>query len=666
MAQTKTIKINVDTKSATAGVDNLNNSIKQTGNETKNVSTNASNMGGNLNAISGGAVGKFTALKTTVLGVATSFKSLGFAIAATGIGALIIAILAVKQAFTASEEGQNKWTRITEKLGIIVGKVTDAIADFGDLVITVVGKIGSGLAKGATYVTKFFDTITFGAFGAEKALNKLSDANDKISKRANERAGQIAKADVIERNLVTERAKADRKIAEFRDKAAQKDLFSLAERQKALKDAVAIEEKITKKEIEAAKIRAAVKTSQNADAKSTKEDKLEEANLIAKVTELETASIRTKKRLNTELVSTRNEARAEEKAAAAESKSRRDAEAKQIEENNKKEAEGKKNALEAIQKLEQSYSDSKLSAQDLEILNVDRKYQKEIELAIKYKQDTTSLLEAQEYEKNQIKQKYLDKELADLIAKEDAQFKLSQELNYNKQEQEIANLVESYEAKFAIAGENDELEKLLIEQQKEEIAAINQKYADKEIADNEAQAKRLKDIEQKKKDDKIQGVKDGLSVIANLAELFAGKSRKQQKKAFDIQKAVNIAGATIDTYKAATAAYASMIASTGPAGPILAPLAAAAAITAGLLNVKKIASQKFDGGGSPSGGGGGGGGGASLPDVQQQAPSFNIVGNSNVNQLSQLQNQPMKAYVVSGDVSSAQSLDRNRIENATL
>jgi len=109
-----------------------------------------------------------------------------------------------------------------------------------------------------------------------------------------------------------------------------------------------------------------------------------------------------------------------------------------------------------------------------------------------------------------------------------------------------------------------------------------------------------------------------------------------------------------------------MLAATGPAGPILAPVAAAAAITAGLLNVKKIASQKFDGGGSPSGGGGGGGGGASLPDVQQLAPSFNIVGNSNVNQLSQLQNQPMKAYVVSGDVSSAQSLDRNRIENATL
>jgi len=48
------------------------------------------------------------------------------------------------------------------------------------------------------------------------------------------------------------------------------------------------------------------------------------------------------------------------------------------------------------------------------------------------------------------------------------------------------------------------------------------------------------------------------------------------------------------------------------------------------------------------------------------SPSFNVVGNSGLNQLAQLQQQPMKAYVVSGDVTSAQSLDRNRIENATL
>ena len=37
-----------------------------------------------------------------------------------------------------------------------------------------------------------------------------------------------------------------------------------------------------------------------------------------------------------------------------------------------------------------------------------------------------------------------------------------------------------------------------------------------------------------------------------------------------------------------------------------------------------------------------------------------------MNQLAQLQQQPLQAYVVSGEVTSAQALDRNRMKNATL
>ena len=91
----------------------------------------------------------------------------------------------------------------------------------------------------------------------------------------------------------------------------------------------------------------------------------------------------------------------------------------------------------------------------------------------------------------------------------------------------------------------------------------------------------------------------------------------------------------------------------------------AATITAGLVNVKKIASTEFNGGGA-SGSGASGGASASAPQSTQQAPSFNVVGNSGINQLAQIQQQPTQAYVVSGAVTSAQSLDRNRIQNATI
>ena len=155
---------------------------------------------------------------------------------------------------------------------------------------------------------------------------------------------------------------------------------------------------------------------------------------------------------------------------------------------------------------------------------------------------------------------------------------------------------------------------------------------------------------------RVQSVKDGLQTISNLAELFAGKSEKQQKRAFQVQKAVNIANAVIDTYKAANTALAS-------SPPPFNYIAMAAAITAGLVNVKKISSQQFQSSSSSSGGGGGT---PSAPEVAQVAPQFNTIGSSGINQLAQLQMQPVQAYVVSGQVTSAQALDRNRIQNSSL
>jgi hypothetical protein len=67
------------------------------------------------------------------------------------------------------------------------------------------------------------------------------------------------------------------------------------------------------------------------------------------------------------------------------------------------------------------------------------------------------------------------------------------------------------------------------------------------------------------------------------------------------------------------------------------------------------------GGGLGSGGAGGGGG-------EPSAPSFNLVGDAGLNQIAQTQagQQPVEAYVVAGNVTTAQSLNRNIINNATF
>ena len=257
------------------------------------------------------------------------------------------------------------------------------------------------------------------------------------------------------------------------------------------------------------------------------------------------------------------------------------------------------------------------------------------------------------------------------IKNEDAQFELERELTSTAKDKEIEDLVASYDAKYLIAVGNAELEALLAEQQKTDIAAIDKKYLDEKlVAEKEAKDKQAaldKEELDKKKANILLGVQmgiDALSAIGDIAEVFAGDDKKRQKNAFNIKKAANIAQATMDTFKGAQSAFADT-----PGGPVIKGIAAGIAGAVGFANIAKIAKTKFDDGGS-GGGGGGGNNSSSLSALVPTAPTpanFNLVGNSNTNQLLQgLQNQPIQAYVVGGDVTSQQSLDRNKITTASI
>ena len=146
--------------------------------------------------------------------------------------------------------------------------------------------------------------------------------------------------------------------------------------------------------------------------------------------------------------------------------------------------------------------------------------------------------------------------------------------------------------------------------------------------------------------------KSGLQATADLVNSFAGKSRESQKKAFEFQKGVNIATATIDTFQSAVAAYKGSI-GIPIVGPVLAPIAAAIAVAAGIANIRKIEQTKFDSKETPSGSGGGGGGGSFAPNLS--AP----VGNTSTNLASigfgqDQQPEPVKVFVTETDISSSQ------------
>ena len=90
-------------------------------------------------------------------------------------------------------------------------------------------------------------------------------------------------------------------------------------------------------------------------------------------------------------------------------------------------------------------------------------------------------------------------------------------------------------------------------------------------------------------------------------------------------KAVAIATATIDTYKAATAAYASL-AGIPIIGPVLGGIAAGVAVASGLASVKKILSVQVPSTGSGSSGGGGGGSAPAAPAASKFAEGGLVTG----------------------------------------
>jgi len=265
--------------------------------------------------------------------------------------------------------------------------------------------------------------------------------------------------------------------------------------------------------------------------------------------------------------------------------------------------------------------------------------------------------EGQEADLLAIKEKYiLQEELARKTAQEkkDAEFFRQENLLAELTDTAQQKLYDKYKLEQEAAEGNAELLLALKNKYNKDKEALDKEAADKEIATAQEIADKKRNLEEKK----IQMAMDGLSIINDLFQMNAGKSEKDARRAFKAQKAFNLASALTNTYLAVTAALANKKELFPGQRFVEAGLAGAA----GAVQVAKIAKTQFEGGSSS--GAGSVGGGATAPTMS--APQFNVVGQSGVNQLASLNQQPIQAYVVSGQVTSQQALDRNRLANATL
>lgn len=170
----------------------------------------------------------------------------------------------------------------------------------------------------------------------------------------------------------------------------------------------------------------------------------------------------------------------------------------------------------------------------------------------------------------------------------------------------------------------------------------------------QANLTRDEEIAQLQKLRKEQTIADAKNTFDQVAQL-AGKDSK-------IGKAMAIASATISgvqgVQNAYTTAQKSPITAVFPAYPVVQAALAAGIAAKNIAAIKSVDSS--------------GGGASSVPTTTaaSQPPQFNIVGATETSQLAEAvagqTQEPVQAYVVANDVTTAQSLENNIVEGATL
>jgi hypothetical protein len=358
MAVKKTIIIDAQTDAAEKSIDNLKKS-------TDNLNESTEDLTGSLDNLTGGAISGFKGISQSVKKAVTGFKSLRVAIIATGIGALVLGVLSLQKAFTASEDGQNRFAKLMGQIGVVTGNVVDILANLGESIFAAgkaLIKLAKGDLKGAsaawgelkTNISEVVDGVK--NFG-EETKNEI--------KLAGQLADARAKADKVERRLLVDRAEADRKRAELLEKAVDREQFTTEQRIEFLKEAGRIDQEITQQEIQASQLRLEAKQLENSLGKSTKEDLDEEAQLKANLIQLETARLSKQKEVTSQTIALLNEQRAAEKAIQDE----KDAE------------QAERDALEAQRQAEEDARRKKKADDDKKAADLEKKLNEDVQRA---------------------------------------------------------------------------------------------------------------------------------------------------------------------------------------------------------------------------------------------------------------------------------------------
>ena len=644
-------------------------------------------------------VGKATEKSTKATSkLAKGFKAVGVAIKAAGIGLVISAIASLGSAFSSNQRFMDKFNEVAETLSIVMGQVVDVVMDaVGEVSksrggFEALGKVIKGLLTLALTPLKLsFYGIKLGIQQAQLIWEQsFFGGNDK------KKIAELNMSIIETKNTIYETGKEAIE--------AGKDVVNnFGEAVSSVADVVTkTNEGISKISIKAAnetakanvKIRNAAKLAV-AQQQLLVENYDTQAEKLRQVRDEERNSIADRKKANDELLLTLNK-QAEElrtlanlqiASAAADFKKNKTIESEVA----LIQARANKKAIEAQITgflSEQKMNDLALDKEQIELDKLIIQSKNELNIAKKrfivegIKDAELRLMMLKEIDAEEAKleeqrlQDTINNAKKGTLARAEAEAELARirqenrqneiikenELDLIRQEKENKKRMDEIsmmENRFnQLVAEND-LKNSINDQEIARLEAQTLKFKEgteeRKIAEAElAHFKKMVAKDEERRERALSQAK--LSMTADALGQIAGMLGENSK----VGKAAAAAQAVINTYQGATKALSDL-------PPPFSYIAAASTIASGLMNVRKILSTNLPKPPSFAKGSGSTGGAIATPSAP---PAFNVVGQSQTSQLAQTiasqQNEPVKAYVVSDDVSTAQSLDRNIVEGASI
>lgn len=312
--------------------------------DAKNAAGNLSVMGISLNTVKAG-------FKSAGAGAKLMFGSIKMGLISTGIGAFLLAILALGKYFTSTEQGASKLKTVFAAFGVVVGNLEDILADMGEKLVSVfenpkkavadlweaiktnlvnrvtglidgfgaVGKViqgvldldfdkvkegaleyGESVSLVVTGVDNVFEKVKDGIEGTINSVKEFGKQTKKEVKQAIKLEQDRLELQIFEREAIVEKARTEKDMMKLRLQARDFEKFTAEERLEFMREANTLASEQLKKDLHVAREKLKFRVEENTYSKSNQANLDEEAQLQAAVFNLERSNFSERKRLKSE------------------------------------------------------------------------------------------------------------------------------------------------------------------------------------------------------------------------------------------------------------------------------------------------------------------------------------------------------------------------------